>query len=140
MWHCAFIIGSTGREARTVLKSGTLSTACTCFCTFLSWSSFACFQCALPYSACLCSALAVLASGSGVSTEREAFMDLVKTEIERLNKEVSDRGSVSMVFHSGGVHVSVSVPLSSSILGESMQVYLCLQSAVPAMVCIASCL
>lgn len=32
-------------------------------------------------------------------------MDLVKTEIERLNKEVSNRGSVSMVFHSGGVHV-----------------------------------
>lgn len=32
-------------------------------------------------------------------------MDLVKTEIERLNKEVSSRGSVSMVFHSGGTHV-----------------------------------
>lgn len=53
-----------------------------------------------------CSALAVLASGSGVSTEREAFMDLVKTEIDRLNKEVSSRGSVSMVFHHGGTHVS----------------------------------
>ena len=66
---------------------------------------------ALTHNASLCSALAVLASGSGVSTEREAFMDLVKTEIERLNKEVSNRGSVSMVFHSGGVHVSAPVPL-----------------------------
>lgn len=53
-----------------------------------------------------CSALAVLASGSGVSTERETFMDLVKTEITRLNGEVSNRGSMSMVFHHGGVHVS----------------------------------
>ncbi len=52
------------------------------------------------------SALAVLASGSGVSTERETFMDLVKTEITRLNGEVSNRGSMSMVFHHGGVHVS----------------------------------
>lgn len=51
------------------------------------------------------SALAVLASGSGVSTERETFMDLVKTEITRLNGEVSNRGSMSMVFHHGGVHV-----------------------------------
>ncbi|KAL3144484.1 hypothetical protein ABBQ32_004224 [Trebouxia sp. C0010 RCD-2024] len=51
------------------------------------------------------SALAVLASGSGVSTERETFMDLVKTEITRLNGEVANRGSMSMVFHSGGVHV-----------------------------------
>ena len=55
---------------------------------------------------CWCSALAVLASGSGVSTERETFMDLVKTEITRLNGEVANRGSMSMVFHSGGVHVS----------------------------------
>lgn len=56
---------------------------------------------------CTCSALAVLASGSGVSTERETFMDLVKTEITRLNGEVSNRGSMSMVFHHGGVHVSL---------------------------------
>ena len=55
----------------------------------------------------MCSALAVLASGSGVSTERETFMDLVKTEITRLNGEVANRGSMSMVFHSGGVHVSI---------------------------------
>lgn len=59
----------------------------------------------------MCSALAVLASGSGVSTERETFMDLVKTEITRLNGEVANRGSMSMVFHSGGVHVSIHLPL-----------------------------
>ena len=34
-------------------------------------------------------------------------MDLVKTEITRLNGEVANRGSMSMVFHSGGVHVSI---------------------------------
>jgi LETM1 and EF-hand domain-containing protein 1 len=51
------------------------------------------------------SALAVLASGSGVSSERDAFMGLVKDEIERLNGEMSTRGSVSMVFHQGGVTV-----------------------------------
>ena len=64
-----------------------------------------------------CSALAVLASGSGVSTERETFMDLVKTEITRLNSEVSNRGSMSMTFHHGGVHVSlISGPESDSNL------------------------
>ena len=64
---------------------------------------------------CICSALAVLASGSGVSTERETFMDLVKTEITRLNGEVSNRGSMSMTFHHGGVHVSLAPchPLAS---------------------------
>ena len=64
------------------------------------------FMLTLRLSLCACSALAVLASGSGVSTERETFMDLVKTEITRLNGEVSNRGSMSMVFHHGGVHVS----------------------------------
>lgn len=53
----------------------------------------------------LCSALAVLASGSGVSTERESFMGLVKNEIDRLNEDMGARGSVSMVFHAGGVKV-----------------------------------
>ena len=65
-------------------------------------------------SCLLCSALAVLASGSGVSTERETFMDLVKTEITRLNGEVANRGSMSMVFHSGGVHVSAQIPWTQS--------------------------
>lgn len=64
------------------------------------------FMLTLRLSVRPCSALAVLASGSGVSTERETFMDLVKTEITRLNGEVSNRGSMSMVFHHGGVHVS----------------------------------
>ena len=58
------------------------------------------------HAACLlCSALAVLASGSGVSTERESFMGLVKNEIDRLNEDMGGRGSVSMVFHAGGVKV-----------------------------------
>jgi hypothetical protein len=51
------------------------------------------------------SALAVMASTSGVSKEREAFMDLVKNEIERLNATLAKRGSVSMVFHHGGTTV-----------------------------------
>lgn len=68
---------------------------------------------------CWCSALAVLASGSGVSTERETFMDLVKTEITRLNGEVANRGSMSMVFHSGGVHVSLASTCSPLALACS---------------------
>lgn len=67
---------------------------------------YASFTLTMRLSVRACSALAVLASGSGVSTERETFMDLVKTEITRLNGEVSNRGSMSMVFHHGGVHVS----------------------------------
>ena len=66
-----------------------------------------------------CSALAVLASGSGVSSERDAFMGLVKEEIERLNGEMSTRGSVSMVFHQGGVtvqNIPYALILSSSVL------------------------
>ncbi|KAK9807532.1 hypothetical protein WJX72_001831 [[Myrmecia] bisecta] len=51
------------------------------------------------------SALAVLASSSGVSKEREAFMELVRHEIDRLNQQFTARGSVSMVFHAGGLKV-----------------------------------
>ena len=51
------------------------------------------------------SALAVLASTSGVSRERESFMELVRNEIQRLNDQVVARGSVSMVFHAGGLKV-----------------------------------
>ena len=51
------------------------------------------------------SALAVLASSSGVSSERAAFMELVREEINRLNRELGKRGSVSMVFQKGSVLV-----------------------------------
>lgn len=56
------------------------------------------------------SALAVLASSSGVSTERAAFMDLVGKEIQRLNEGLKARGATSLVFHSGNVKV---LPASS---------------------------
>ncbi|KAK9786798.1 hypothetical protein WJX73_003279 [Symbiochloris irregularis] len=51
------------------------------------------------------SALSVLASSSGVSSEREAFMELVKSEIGRLNSQLlsQDKGGVSLVFAAGGV-------------------------------------
>ena len=32
-------------------------------------------------------------------------MELVKTEIGRLNKQLTSKGSVSLVFHAGGVQV-----------------------------------
>jgi LETM1 and EF-hand domain-containing protein 1 len=41
-----------------------------------------------PLPACACSALAALASSSGVTEEREAFMSLVEKEIERLNEQM----------------------------------------------------
>ena len=44
-----------------------------------------------------CSALSVLASSSGVASERAAFMGLVRNEIDRLNAELVNRGSVSMI-------------------------------------------
>ena len=52
-----------------------------------------------------CSALAVLASSSGVSSERTAFMDLVKTEIDRLNESIGKSGSVTMIFQRGNIRV-----------------------------------
>lgn len=52
-----------------------------------------------------CSALAVLASSSGVSSERTAFMELVRNEISRLNSQLVRKGGVSLVFASGGVQV-----------------------------------
>ena len=54
---------------------------------------------------CMCSALAVLASSSGVSSERTAFMDLVKTEIDRLNESIGKSGSVTMIFQRGNIRV-----------------------------------
>lgn len=54
----------------------------------------------------VCSALTVLASSSGVTSERQAFMELVKNEIERLNTQLNSKGSLSMVFRAGGVSVS----------------------------------
>jgi hypothetical protein len=59
----------------------------------------------LSVSVLCCSALAVLASSSGVSTEREAFMKLVRNEIDRLNHEIGQRGSVAMVFQRGNIKV-----------------------------------
>lgn len=52
------------------------------------------------------SALTVLASSSGVTAERQAFMDLVKHEIERINSHTPNKGSLSMVFRAGGVTVN----------------------------------
>ena len=55
----------------------------------------------------VCSALTVLASSSGVTAERQAFMDLVKHEINRINSQHAGKGSLSMVFRSGGITVSL---------------------------------
>lgn len=64
----------------------------------------------------LCSALSVLASSSGVSSEREAFMELVKGEIGRLNSQLvsQDKGGVSLVFAAGGVQVCPRLPAAET--------------------------
>lgn len=53
-----------------------------------------------------CSALAVMASSSGVSREREEFMQLVRTEIKRYDDQLAEDQPMSMVFHAGGDDVS----------------------------------
>ena len=50
----------------------------------------------------------MLASSSGVSSERTAFMDLVKTEIDRLNESIGKSGSVTMIFQRGNIRVRLS--------------------------------
>ena len=62
------------------------------------------------YAVSCCSALTVLASSSGVTAERQAFMDLVKHEIDRINKQAAGKGSLSMVFKSGGITVGAHSP------------------------------
>ena len=49
------------------------------------------------------SALAMLASSSGVSSERSAFMNLVRNEIDRLNDEIGARGSLTLMFQRGNI-------------------------------------
>ena len=51
----------------------------------------------------------MLASSSGVSSERTAFMDLVKTEIDRLNESIGKSGSVTMIFQRGNIRVRLFV-------------------------------
>ena len=51
------------------------------------------------------SALAVLASTSGVAAERGEFMALVRTEVDRLNADLASRGASSLVFSGGAAHV-----------------------------------
>ena len=52
----------------------------------------------------------MLASSSGVSSERSAFMGLVKNEIERLNSEISARGALTMIFQRGNIKARASPP------------------------------
>ncbi|KAI8468150.1 MAG: LETM1-domain-containing protein [Monoraphidium minutum] len=49
------------------------------------------------------SALAVLASGSGVATERAAFMQLVKREVHRLQDTLGPQVQAQMLFTGGGL-------------------------------------
>jgi hypothetical protein len=53
----------------------------------------------------------MLASSSGVSSERSAFMGLVKNEIERLNQEISARGALTMIFKRGNIKARPCWPL-----------------------------
>ena len=64
------------------------------------------------------SALAALASTSGVAAERGEFMDLVKKEVDRLNDQASARGAPSLLFRSSGA-ATAERPRSGSGLLES---------------------
>lgn len=61
-------------------------------------------------------ALAALSSSSGVTTEREAFMDLVEKEIERLNENLGSTGRARMVFTKG--HLAVDRERLEQALGQ----------------------
>ena len=61
-------------------------------------------------------ALAALASSSGVTTEREAFMGLVEKEIERLNSQMGCNGRARMVFTKG--HLAVDRERLEQALGQ----------------------
>ena len=65
-------------------------------------------------------ALAALASSSGVSNEREAFMQLVEKEIERLEGQLQKRG-VGMVFARGSLEVCVWGGGSAAAAGSRRQ-------------------
>jgi LETM1 and EF-hand domain-containing protein 1 len=61
-------------------------------------------------------ALAALSSSSGVTTEREAFMDLVEKEIDRLNETLGSTGRARMVFTKG--HLAVDRERLEQALGQ----------------------
>jgi LETM1 and EF-hand domain-containing protein 1 len=61
-------------------------------------------------------ALAALSSSSGVTTEREAFMDLVEKEIDRLNETLESTGRARMVFTKG--HLAVDRERLEQALGQ----------------------
>lgn len=61
-------------------------------------------------------ALAALASSSGVTTEREAFMDLVEKEIDRLNEQSGASGRAKMYFTKG--HLAVDRERLEQALGQ----------------------
>ena len=66
------------------------------------------------------SALAMLASSSGVSSERSAFMNLVRNEIDRLNDEIGARGSLTLMFQRGNIKASTaSLELAAAWLVQS---------------------
>ncbi|GAB4818097.1 hypothetical protein N2152v2_005143 [Parachlorella kessleri] len=65
------------------------------------------------------SALAALASTSGVSNEREAFMELVEKEIDRLEGQLEKRG-VSMLFSRGSLQVSRPDKLEEVVAGRRL--------------------
>lgn len=49
-------------------------------------------------------ALAALTAPSSLTNEKEEFVELVKAEVDRINKEVCQRGSSQLLF-SGGLQV-----------------------------------
>jgi len=61
-------------------------------------------------------ALAALSSSSGVTTEREDFMDLVEKEIERVNENLGSSGRARMVFTKG--HLAVDRERLEQALGQ----------------------
>lgn len=82
----------------------------------------------------------MLASSSGVSSERSAFMGLVKNEIERLNQEISARGALTMIFKRGNIKARPYWPLLPHQNATHSALLLCMllqRAPLPPMSCCA---
>lgn len=71
-----------------------------------------------------------MASSSGVSKEREEFMQLVRTEIKRYDDQLADDQPMSMVFHAGGDDVSLlTFRICNTVMRTLLVLWLCLQTS-----------
>uniref|UniRef100_A0A061S6J5 Mitochondrial proton/calcium exchanger protein n=1 Tax=Tetraselmis sp. GSL018 TaxID=582737 RepID=A0A061S6J5_9CHLO len=68
------------------------------------------------------SALAVLASTSGVSDERQDFMRIVRGQIKAIDEQIRERGGTSLLFTRGQIQASMPLPEDELITDVSDKV------------------